>query len=98
MFGSLSVLALTTIAALASPLAKVKRADIDHDAVVGFDETVPDTTEGTLMLKYKPYLYVVDGCVPFPAVDAEGNTSYVLSPTQLNSVRPVRLACPYPDI
>lgn len=51
-----------------------KRSDIDSDAVVGFDTTVPDDTEGTLMEKWWPYLYVVDGCVPFPAVDAEGNT------------------------
>lgn len=51
-----------------------KRSDIDSDAVVGFDTTVADDTEGTLMEKWWPYLYVVDGCVPFPAVDAEGNT------------------------
>lgn len=51
-----------------------KRAVIAHDAVVGFAETVPSGTLGQLYLKYKPYLYVVNGCVPFPAVDAEGNT------------------------
>lgn len=51
-----------------------KRSDIASDAVVGFDTTVPDDTEGTLMEKWWPYLYVVDGCVPFPAVDAEGDT------------------------
>lgn len=47
---------------------------IDHDAVVGFPETVPDTTAGALYLKYKPFLKVYNGCVPFPAVDADGNT------------------------
>lgn len=52
------------------------RAIIDHDAVVGFAEAVPANTEGTLMLKYKPYLKVFNGCVPFPAVDADGNTRY----------------------
>ncbi|KAF2770302.1 NPP1-domain-containing protein, partial [Teratosphaeria nubilosa] len=51
------------------------------DEVVGFSQTFPDSTEGTLMLKYQPYLYVVDGCVPFPAVDAEGDTSAGLAPT-----------------
>lgn len=51
-----------------------KRSDIDADEVVGFDTTVPDDTEGTLMETWWPYLYVVDGCVPFPAVDAEGDT------------------------
>ncbi|KAF9877554.1 necrosis inducing protein [Colletotrichum karsti] len=50
------------------------RAVIDHDAVVGFPETVPSGTVGNLYLKYKPYLKVVNGCVPFPAVDSAGNT------------------------
>lgn len=54
-----------------------KRSDIASDAVVGFDTTVPDDTEGTLMETWWPYLYVVDGCVPFPAVDAEGDTRLV---------------------
>ncbi|KAF2454625.1 necrosis inducing protein-domain-containing protein [Lineolata rhizophorae] len=58
-----------------------RRAVIDHDAVVGFDQTVPDTSIGELYLTYKPYLNVVSGCVPFPAVDAAGNTNGGLSPT-----------------
>jgi hypothetical protein len=73
MFAKLTALAFMG-AALAAPHAHKARADIAHDAVVGFDETVPDTTIGELMLKWQPDLYVVDGCVPFPAVDAEGNT------------------------
>lgn len=56
-----------------------KRSDIDSDAVVGFDTTVPATTEGTLMEKWWPYLKVVDGCVPFPAVDAQGDTRWALT-------------------
>ncbi|KAK1633456.1 necrosis inducing protein [Colletotrichum phormii] len=56
----------------AAPLER--RAVIDHDAVVGFPETVPSGTVGTLYLKYKPYLKVVNGCVPFPAVNAAGDT------------------------
>ena len=53
------------------------RAVLPHDEIVGFPETVPDTRVGQLYLKYKPHLYVANGCVPFPAVDAEGNTRYV---------------------
>ena len=64
--------AATCISALPSFLDK--RAVIAHDAVVGFAEAVPSGTVGTLMLKYKPYLKVFNGCVPFPAVDAAGNT------------------------
>lgn len=53
------------------------RDSINHDAVVGFSETVPSGTTGDVYLAYQPFLYVEDGCVPFPAVDAEGNTGYV---------------------
>lgn len=73
----LILIAFTATTALASPTSLDKRADINHDAVVNFPETVPATTIGQLMLKYKPYLYVEDGCVPFPAVDEEGNTRSV---------------------
>ncbi|CZT20500.1 probable NPP1 domain protein [Ramularia collo-cygni] len=58
-----------------------RRAVIAHDAVVGFPQTVPSGTIGQLYLKYKPYLKVDNGCVPFPAVDASGNTGGGLNPT-----------------
>lgn len=79
----LPVLSLVAGVALAAPSrtdssAVARRSDIAHDEVVGFSETVADNTEGDLMLQWKPYLYVVDGCVPFPAVDAEGDTRSVL--------------------
>ncbi|KAF5684239.1 necrosis inducing protein [Fusarium denticulatum] len=60
---------------LASPIER--RAVINHDAVIGFPQTVPSNTAGSLYLKYKPYLKVFNGCVPFPAVDSNGNTGYV---------------------
>lgn len=50
------------------------RAVINHDAVVGFPETVPAGLTGELYLKYKPWLKVFTGCVPFPAVNAAGDT------------------------
>lgn len=58
----------------AAPLDLTRRAVIAHDAVVGFAQAVPSGITGTLMLKYKPWLDVYNGCVPFPAVDAAGNT------------------------
>lgn len=67
--------AVMATTALCKPTGLKARAVIDHDAVVGFAEAVPDNSEGDLMLAYKPYLKVFNGCVPFPAVDAEGNTS-----------------------
>ncbi|KAF9884241.1 hypothetical protein FE257_001973 [Aspergillus nanangensis] len=61
--------------------AILPRAVIDHDKVVGFPETVPSGTSGDVYLAYQPLLHVVNGCVPFPAVDADGNTSGGLQTT-----------------
>jgi len=66
-----STLASTSLAA---PAPLERRDVINHDAVVGFPETVPSGTLGSLYLKYKPFLQVSGGCVPFPAVDGSGNT------------------------
>ena len=57
------------------------RADCSAVDLVGLNEAVPETTEGTLMLQWQPFLYVEDGCVPFAAVDSAGCTSAGLSPT-----------------
>jgi hypothetical protein len=71
------------LAALSSPASVVlgsplqRRGTVGNDDIVGLPQTVPSTTAGTLYLKYKPFLYRVNGCVPYPAVDAEGNTKYV---------------------
>ena len=59
---------------LGSPVSLDSRAVIAHTAVVGFPQTVPSGIAGTLMLKYKPFLNVFNGCVPFPAVNAAGDT------------------------
>lgn len=66
----------TFLAALAGALAAPleSRAVISHDAVVGFAQAVPSGSLGTALLKFKPWLQVVNGCVPFPAVDSAGNT------------------------
>ncbi|KAL4769142.1 necrosis inducing protein-domain-containing protein [Aspergillus nidulans var. acristatus] len=78
----LASLAASAAAIPLTPNAGLLTRDvIDHDAVVGFDETVPDSIIGDMYLAYKPYLKVVSGCVPFPAVDAEGNTSGGLQPS-----------------
>ncbi|KAL6161157.1 hypothetical protein ACJQWK_08970 [Exserohilum turcicum] len=77
---SIQLLAAASVV-LASPVSLGSRDVIDHDKVVGFPETVPAGLVGQLMLKYKPYLKVFNGCVPFPAVDAQGNTSGGLKPS-----------------
>ena len=75
-FIQLSVGLLVTVTVNGSPTSLDRRAVIAHDAVVGFAETVPSGQTGTLYEAYQPYLKVVNGCVPFPAVDASGNTRY----------------------
>lgn len=56
----------------ASPVEK--RGTIASSTIVGFPQTVPSGTLGQLYLNYHPYLDVVNGCVPFPAVNAAGQT------------------------
>lgn len=65
---------LATLATPATSLPLARRAIIDHDAVVGFPESVPSGIAGELYLKYKPRLKVFNGCVPFPAVNEAGDT------------------------
>ncbi|MBO9726209.1 MAG: NPP1 family protein [Novosphingobium sp.] len=51
-------------------------------AVIGHDQVQPiPAAAESYMFKFQPLLKVEDGCVPFPAVDADGNTSGGLSPT-----------------
>ncbi|KAH6676105.1 necrosis inducing protein-domain-containing protein [Plectosphaerella plurivora] len=75
----LTVLLGAAATAFAAPLEP--RAVINHDAVVGFPESVPEGLTGELYLKYKPWLKVFTGCVPFPAVNAAGDTGGGLKTT-----------------
>lgn len=69
--GLLSIADLST----AFPWGKLfRRGTIGSDEIVGFEQTVPSGTTGEVYLAYQPDLYVVNGCVPFPAVDENGNT------------------------
>ena len=77
-FLQLSMGLLSTVGVSSSRLQR--RGTIGSDVIVGFAQTVPSGTTGSVYLAYKPYLKVVNGCVPFPAVDAAGDTKYVPSP------------------
>ena len=68
-------LALAAQTTLASPLTP--RGTIPHDQVQPFPEAVTAGVSGQLYLRHKPYLRVDSGCVPFPAVDKNGNTRSV---------------------
>lgn len=67
-----SVLIVTLLVAL---VPSAYAAVIPHDQVVGFNEVTPSTTAQIAAKKFQPTLKVTTGCVPFPAVDAQGNTS-----------------------
>lgn len=74
---------VTIIHAVGLPAsAHQKRVEeIAHDAVKPFPENAGEKDVGKLVMKYKPFLKVIDGCVPFPAVNAQGQTSGGLQDT-----------------
>ncbi|KAI9982239.1 hypothetical protein PInf_008134 [Phytophthora infestans] len=65
----------------------VAHADvISHDAVIPFAQpTTTTTTEQKAGIKFKPQIHISNGCHPYPAVDADGNTSGGLNPTGSSS-------------
>ncbi|MGX4645054.1 NPP1 family protein [Holzapfeliella sp. JNUCC 80] len=72
----LSAVALgLSVSAVNHPSQSTSAAVIDHNKVVGFKETNPSNLTEQIEKKYKPVLKVYSGAVPFPAVDAAGNTS-----------------------
>lgn len=66
--------ALTVLPASATARGLTRRGTVASDEIVGLPQTVPSGATGDLYLAYQPDLYVVNGCVPFPGVDADGNT------------------------
>ncbi|CRG91469.1 hypothetical protein PISL3812_08518 [Talaromyces islandicus] len=79
----MKAISFSILASLAAGTATAhdRRGTIGSDDIVGFPQTVPSGTTGDVYLAYQPYLYVVNGCVPFPGVDAEGDTNAGLAPT-----------------
>lgn len=74
---ALTAAAFTTM----MPMPSVHAAVIDHDKVVGFSEVTPTNDSQKAAKTFQPFLKVYNGSVPFPAVDAQGNTSGGLQPT-----------------
>jgi hypothetical protein len=66
--------AFTVLPVVANPHSLSRRGTVASDELVGFAQTIPSGATGDLYLAYQPDLKVVNGCVPFPAVDADGNT------------------------
>ncbi|GAM38938.1 NPP1 domain protein [Talaromyces pinophilus] len=84
-FKRVSAALLAASGATASPITETspleRRGTIGNDEIVGFAQAVPSGITGEVYLAYQPYLKVVNGCVPFPAVDAEGDTNAGLKTT-----------------
>lgn len=74
----LAGLAMAAVAAAApNPVSAREVETLPHDKVKGFDEKAP-----AVVTKFKPYLKVSSGCVPYPAVDKDGKVGYVLQSFQ----------------
>jgi hypothetical protein len=71
----LSILASCSVAIAIPHSIEQRQTTIAHDAVVGFPQAVANGEIDDLYLAYKPYLYVANGCVPFPAVNVIGQVS-----------------------
>jgi hypothetical protein len=59
-------------------IALQRQGTIATDLIVGLPEAVPSGIEADVYEAYQPYLDVINGCIPYPAVDVNGNTKYVL--------------------
>ncbi|ETN03903.1 hypothetical protein PPTG_15220 [Phytophthora nicotianae INRA-310] len=66
-----------------SCLASVPAVKLEYDEVAPFPEVLPTTTESKVALKFKPQLHISNGCHPYPAVDADGNTNAGLGITEV---------------
>uniref|UniRef100_K3X208 Uncharacterized protein n=1 Tax=Globisporangium ultimum (strain ATCC 200006 / CBS 805.95 / DAOM BR144) TaxID=431595 RepID=K3X208_GLOUD len=68
------------VSALAAIVA-VQAGSISHDQVVPFAEPTPSSISEKAAIKFKPQIHISNGCHPYPAVDAAGNTSGGLKPS-----------------
>lgn len=70
----LSIGLLVTTSVTAAPANLQDRASVAAGKIVGFPATVPAGIVGDIYKAYQPLLKVKTGCVPAPAVNAEGDT------------------------
>ncbi|GMF30191.1 unnamed protein product [Phytophthora lilii] len=64
-------------------LTSIPAEKLPYDQVAPFQEVLPTTTEAAVALKFKPQLHISNGCHPYPAVDADGNTNAGLGVTEI---------------
>ncbi|KAJ8579077.1 hypothetical protein ON010_g123 [Phytophthora cinnamomi] len=66
--------------AVAAWLMSIEAGIIDHDQVVPFPQSQPTTITNKAAIKFKPQLFINNGCHPYPAVNANGDTGGGLKP------------------
>lgn len=69
-------LSLLLVIVTAYACQQFEDAVIPHGELRPLPQMIPDSDIGQLYLRFQPYLYILNGCRPFPAVDAEGNIGY----------------------
>ncbi|KAG6618985.1 necrosis inducing-like protein NPP1 type [Phytophthora cinnamomi] len=77
----MNVHSLFFITITAATLSVVVGDSISHDKVQPFAQPEPTTISEKAAVKFKPSLQIVDGCHPYPAVNAAGETSGGLKKT-----------------
>ncbi|KAG7399642.1 hypothetical protein PHYBOEH_008285 [Phytophthora boehmeriae] len=68
------------VVAVFAAVATADAISIDHDKVEAFAELEPTTVSEKAAVRFKPRLRITDGCHPYPAVNAAGETSAGLDP------------------
>lgn len=74
-------LLIASVVALLCPFVTHANEAWNHDDIKPIPEKVPAGPIGQRDWDYRPYLFVHNGCVPFPAVDQWGHPSKGLKPT-----------------
>ncbi|PBP23642.1 hypothetical protein BUE80_DR005297 [Diplocarpon rosae] len=72
---------VVTVAVNGSPLERRGVGTLPAHEIVGLPEAVPNNMTGLLYKTYQPFLHVLNGCLPFPAVDINGNINEGLPTT-----------------
>ena len=71
--GSVQGVAIQSKSAVSTSILQARDV-IGHDDVEPFPETIQLEPLGSLVKQFQPFLKVQNGCVPFPAIDINGNT------------------------
>ncbi|KAF4317833.1 hypothetical protein BBO99_00007747 [Phytophthora kernoviae] len=66
---------------VAASLASIQADVISHDQVIPFAQSAATSITNTVALKFKPQIFINNGCHPYPAVNGNGDTSGGLKPS-----------------